>query len=1037
MSSSSSLRNSILPTKTIDPSENLEQYMEIERSETSKLEALVKNIEQKITDPNQCVVCHRVLSCKSALQMHYRIHTGERPFKCKICGRSFTTKGNLKTHMGVHRAKPALRMMHQCPVCHKQFTNVLVLQQHIRAHTGGAHHSMLPHLPMMPGHPPPLGWSSHRPPPFGLPRHHPYMGPSPHHPFPGHRSEHPALDLARHFGKPSAMPHGSETGIKRELFPTAEEDQPDRSSPKDDRARQDKQEKEDRPLDSQKPDDSADPTGTHHGDGVSVPTSRNSPFPTSGVDTPFLPPSFGNAPFDAPLAALEERVKAIDSFQAQTSFEKFRTSMGLGGTGASLMPGSPQRLDPANRFSRPCDENGVSMTKPGSNSSSPADVSQYQAGFSESDTSCNVCFKTFSCRSELALHYRCHTKPRPFSCQVCSKTFSTRGNLKQHKLTHKPRVEKADDENYEDPDDISAAPSEIEEEDPDNKISSASAGDRENDDDEDDTDELPNEDYPFEEDEQIEGEFDMGEDCLDDYDEDPDNVENSLMGDCGNYSTSGSSSPAQSVKGVNSNENNNNNLSGYNNNNGEDDDTFEDEGSQTMSSEGLRIKEEMSDDKKVKEELHEAVTFSCPSEVKQEQGIPPGATGALQGTPLLDQFKSSFTPVASKNGNSGSQTVSVSPGSGFSSKPGQTNSTGQAGTPKPRSNGLKHQCMTCMKPFSSASALQIHTRTHTGDKPFKCTVCSKAFTTRGNLKVHMGTHMWNNSPSRRGRRMSIEPPFLLPPHMKDVNPFLPGGFPVRPHPQDFFPYQYPPLPMVNGPASKLSEVSVIQGLGGGLPPLPPLPPHLMQGFLAKESQFFQRGMKTELFPPPRSEGGQERSGRDPTCKDLDRSDPRPVSPPSPGPGEELDLSLGADDSPGEDREGDAMSSTSRSSSPAPSLTLPLPPSNPLQPHLLHMGKPSGNSPSGTPSPTGNNKENSAVSGQPPAGLDLRNLRASAPWVWAPSTCHHCGQGFPNQESLQHHVRTQHLGQLQTDSSGAHPLKADPAHPTPQPKALVA
>lgn len=59
-----------------------ESFIEVDRSsETSKLQQFVDNIESKITEPNECGVCHKVLSCHSALIMHYRTHTGIRPFK--------------------------------------------------------------------------------------------------------------------------------------------------------------------------------------------------------------------------------------------------------------------------------------------------------------------------------------------------------------------------------------------------------------------------------------------------------------------------------------------------------------------------------------------------------------------------------------------------------------------------------------------------------------------------------------------------------------------------------------------------------------------------------------------------------------------------------------------------------------------------------------------------------------------------------------------------------------------------------------------
>lgn len=58
-----------------------------------------------------------------------------------------------------------------------------------------------------------------------------------------------------------------------------------------------------------------------------------------------------------------------------------------------------------------------------------------------------------------------------------------------------------------------------------------------------------------------------------------------------------------------------------------------------------------------------------------------------------------------------------------------------ATSPSSNDADQKHFCHLCQKNFSSTSSLQIHMRTHTGERPFVCSVCQKAFTTKGNLKV--------------------------------------------------------------------------------------------------------------------------------------------------------------------------------------------------------------------------------------------------------------------------------------------------------------
>nr|XP_033497818.1 zinc finger protein 770-like [Epinephelus lanceolatus] len=73
-----------------------------------------------------------------------------------------------------------------------------------------------------------------------------------------------------------------------------------------------------------------------------------------------------------------------------------------------------------------------------------------------------------------------------------------------------------------------------------------------------------------------------------------------------------------------------------------------------------------------------------------------------------------------------------------------------------------HQCHTCLKYFPSASKLQRHAMTHTGQRPFACETCEKRFRQKSHLRVHCRSHLRsrypkqrslyiNRPPSRRGR----------------------------------------------------------------------------------------------------------------------------------------------------------------------------------------------------------------------------------------------------------------------------------------------
>ncbi|KAL7041046.1 hypothetical protein ACKWTF_000596 [Chironomus riparius] len=421
-SSSSSTSGSLYQDTVLDPNyfsahlprpdsndSSWENFIEIS-SETSKLQELVDNLDNKNIEPNQCLVCKKVLSCRSALQMHYRVHTGERPFRCKICGRSFTTKGNLKTHMSVHRIKPPMRTLHQCPVCHQKFSNIFVLQQHIRLHTGE----------MTDLTPDQIRAAEIRE-------------------FPEHKEmQMPPYALRM----PDFQPQ------KRSATVDHSDDENDVEMT-DDRSERETREREIREKSGKVQKKSSNNNNNN--------SSSNNVSEGIRVKTGLTSPDLENHVEDLRAMNLQRlSVQSNDDYSRDSSpvspsiseAKRLRSSspqMNRHTPPSGLSSRSPIATPPANDrppfpygppflgmpqfppfINRPPFMTNVPIVP------SAANMPPFGLfGVRGNTTTCNICFKTFACNSALEIHYRSHTKERPYKCTICDRGFSTKGNMKQ------------------------------------------------------------------------------------------------------------------------------------------------------------------------------------------------------------------------------------------------------------------------------------------------------------------------------------------------------------------------------------------------------------------------------------------------------------------------------------------------------------------------------------------------------------------------------------------------------------------------------
>ncbi|XP_064782419.1 zinc finger and BTB domain-containing protein 38-like [Oncorhynchus masou masou] len=77
-----------------------------------------------------CSFCGKAFSFPKQVEIHQRMHTGEKPFGCHLCWASFSHSFSLKRHQRVHTGEKPFN----CPQCEKRFSHQHQLKMHLKVH---------------------------------------------------------------------------------------------------------------------------------------------------------------------------------------------------------------------------------------------------------------------------------------------------------------------------------------------------------------------------------------------------------------------------------------------------------------------------------------------------------------------------------------------------------------------------------------------------------------------------------------------------------------------------------------------------------------------------------------------------------------------------------------------------------------------------------------------------------------------------------------------------------------------------------------